>query len=101
MNGMFFDSYFTKDISNWDVSKVKDMAVMFYNAKYNQDLNNWKPLSLVEVDRTFEDYSGPIPYWANFNDNQSIKKAVEKYWLQKELDSALPSNNNSSKKIKV
>ena len=35
-------SKFNQDISNWDVSKVKNMNTMFYGcSKFNQDISNW------------------------------------------------------------
>lgn len=33
---------FNQDISNWDISYVRNMTKMFYDAKsFNQDLNKW------------------------------------------------------------
>ena len=43
MHCMFCDcDYFNKDISNWDVSNVTNMHSMFWKCKkFNQDLSNW------------------------------------------------------------
>ena len=43
MKSMFFMCYsFNQDISNWDVSNVKDMRFMFYKCdSFNQDISNW------------------------------------------------------------
>lgn len=44
MSELFEDSYFDEDISNWDVSNVKNFNHMFYCAtSFNQDLSKWKP----------------------------------------------------------
>ena len=39
MRSLFFDSYFNKDISKWNVSKVENMNYMFANSplKNNKD----------------------------------------------------------------
>jgi surface protein len=39
MSDMFFDSKFTGDISQWDVSNVTDMNMMFYNSNFNGDIS--------------------------------------------------------------
>jgi len=41
MAGMFKNSQFNGDISNWNVSKVQDMARMFKNSQFNGDISNW------------------------------------------------------------
>jgi surface protein len=38
---MFAGSEFNGDISNWDVSKVNNMAGMFKNSQFNEDISNW------------------------------------------------------------
>ena len=44
MGCMFDTSKFTGkngDISNWDVSNVEDMSCMFYRSSFNGDISNW------------------------------------------------------------
>ncbi len=42
MSWMFAYTDFDQDISEWNVSKVKDMSWMFYgSAQFNQDLSGW------------------------------------------------------------
>ena len=41
MSWMFANSEFNQDISNWNVSNVKDMYNMFYNSEFNQDIGSW------------------------------------------------------------
>ena len=41
---MFYNSEFTGengDISEWDVSNVKDMGGMFYSSLFNRDISEW------------------------------------------------------------
>jgi hypothetical protein len=45
MNEMFYESSFTGkngDISEWKVSNVTDMNRMFYNSKFKGDLSKWE-----------------------------------------------------------
>lgn len=42
MFGMFYNSKFNGDISNWDVSNVKRFDAMFRNLEFNGDISNWK-----------------------------------------------------------
>ena len=44
------------DISNWDVSNVKDMYYMFNTARsFNQPLNNWNVSKVTDMNWMFED----------------------------------------------
>ena len=45
MSGLFDDSdlfYFNGNISDWDVSNVKDMKLMFFGCDFNGDLSDWE-----------------------------------------------------------
>jgi len=42
MSYMFAHSQFNQDLSNWDVSNVKNMSYMFCNSIFNQDITRWK-----------------------------------------------------------
>jgi surface protein len=76
--GMFEDTYlFNGDISNWDVSTVKNFNQMFRNASsFNQNLNNWDVSSATQMNGMFEGavkFNGNISDWnvsqvANFHD---------------------------------
>ena len=41
MSWMFHRSAFNGDISGWDVSSVRDMAGMFYRSAFNGDISKW------------------------------------------------------------
>ena len=41
MRGVFYRSKFNGDISNWNVSNVKNMRSMFLYSKFNSDISNW------------------------------------------------------------
>ena len=41
MRGVFYRSKFNGDISNWNVSNVKNMKYMFEFSIFNNDISNW------------------------------------------------------------
>ena len=48
MSKLFFYSDFNGNISQWDVSNVKNMMNMFFNCKYfNGDISNWDVSSVT------------------------------------------------------
>ncbi len=54
MEGLFEYSMFNGDISNWDVSNVKNMHGMFYAAKeFNQALNDWDVSNVTDMSGMF------------------------------------------------
>ena len=62
---LFENSDFNGDISNWDVSNVKDMSYMFYNANsFNQDLSNWDVSNVTNMEYMF--YNSKIEESAKF-----------------------------------
>ena len=54
MDSMFFQAtVFNQDISNWNVSKVKNMDSMFRNARnFNQNLANWERIAGIDGAKT-------------------------------------------------
>ena len=54
MSGLFFDTSFNGDISEWDVSSVTDMSVMFaYTNNFNQDISDWDVSSVTNMHEMF------------------------------------------------
>ena len=55
MDHMFYEATsFNQPLNNWNVSKVKDMVFMFYNASsFNQPLNNWNVSNVTDMDSMF------------------------------------------------
>mgnify|MGYP003296493518 CR=1 FL=1 len=51
---MFHGSNFNGDISNWNVSNVIDMAMMFADSKFNQDISNWNVSKVIDMSFIFE-----------------------------------------------
>jgi surface protein len=106
MAGMFGNSVFNGDISMWDVSKVEDMNWIFMDSIFSHDLNHWKPYSLNQAVSAYDRTNAPIPYWYDSSGIgepvENIGKAIDSYWLSKELDKDL--NNNSElneKRVKI
>lgn len=58
MNSLFEDIDFDGDISNWDVSNVKDMDYMFYTSNFtgknSPGMNKWNVSNVETMDSMFE-----------------------------------------------
>ena len=54
MEGLFGDFDFNGNISNWDVSNVKDMSAMFWRCKnFNQDISRWDVSNVTDMEYMF------------------------------------------------
>ena len=65
MSYMFESSKFNGDISNWDVSNVTNMFSMFANSKFNQDISKWDVSHVIYMDYMFYDakFNQDISNW--------------------------------------
>ena len=68
MNSMFYDAKsFNCDISRWNVSNVKDMSYMFYYAEsFNSDISGWKVSEVKNMHGMFwgaKSFNGDISKW--------------------------------------
>ncbi len=65
MASMFRDSQFNGDISSWDVSKVTTMMEMFKNSQFNSDISSWKVGKVTNMADMFRDmrFNGDISGW--------------------------------------
>ena len=65
MRAMFARSKFNGDISDWDVSNVMDMHGMFYGSDFNGDISNWDVSNVKDINSMFD--SSPLennpPAW--------------------------------------
>jgi len=101
MIGMFSYSKFNGDISKWDVSSLENMFAMFMDSSFRWDISNWKPYNLKTTEQAFLNSYCPIPYWANYEDEEERNKAIKSYNLNKDLDKDLPTKNIKKKSPKV
>ena len=58
---------FNQDISNWDVSNVKDMRSMFTGCKtFNQDISKWDVSNVTDMNYMFLDCNIEDKYKPSF-----------------------------------
>jgi surface protein len=68
MRSMFARSQFNSSLANWNTSNVKNMSFMFYQSIFNQDISNWDVSNVVDISCIFalskfkEDLSNWKPY---------------------------------------
>ncbi len=65
MNNMFDSTKFNGDISRWNVSKVESMSSMFYKTIFNGDISKWDTSSLKDISYifTYSQFEGDISNW--------------------------------------
>ena len=87
MSYMFTYSKFNGDISNWDVSNVKNMQEMFYNSKFtgeNGDISNWDVSNVNNMKYMFgySYFNGDLSNWdvsnVQYMDYMFIRSPLEK-----------------------
>jgi len=104
MSKMFCYSQFNNDISDWDISNVQDMSWIFLASKFGKSLTNWKPYSLKDIGGAFYEAKCIIPYWVDllkYAPGEIRKKAIDNYYLNKELEKELSANQAKEKRIKI
>lgn len=65
MSHIFYHSDFNQDISNWDVSNVENMYAMFIYSKFNGDISNWDVSNVTDMSVMFaySKFNGDISKW--------------------------------------
>jgi len=66
MKHMFYGTAFNQDISNWNVSSVEDMTYMFGLSDFNQNINSWNTSSVQDLTGIFfgaSDFNQPLSNW--------------------------------------
>ena len=65
MGFMFSNSQFNGDISKWDVSGVTDMGFMFSNSPFNGDISKWDVSGVTDMSFMFSNspFTGDISKW--------------------------------------
>jgi len=95
MGLMFHESQFNQDISKWNVSNVINMSGIFGLSKLEHDLSDWKPSSLTSTHNLFEksklEGKQNLPYWSTV-EIEFLQQAIDAYQLQKQLKSILDTN---------
>ena len=83
---MFYKSNFNGDISNWNVSNVKDMMYMFCDSKFNGDISDWDVSKVDWFNATFKNssFNGDISKWQiNFRAKGHMDSMLEHSPLEK------------------
>lgn len=66
MSGLFGESKFNGDISNWNVSNVTSMECMFANSQFNGDISKWDVSNVTDMSYMFYknfDFESDISEW--------------------------------------
>ena len=65
MSSLFMDTEFNGDISEWDVSNVEEMSWMFQDSKFNQDISMWDVSNVRLMTEMFDGsiFNQPIGKW--------------------------------------
>ena len=65
MSALFMETDFNGDISEWDVSNVEEMSWMFQDSKFNQDISQWDVSKVRLMTEMFErsEFNQPIGKW--------------------------------------
>jgi hypothetical protein len=106
MAGLFIESDFDGDISEWDVSNVYNMAAMFAGSKFTGNLSKWEPYNLILDGAMFKNCSAPHPYWFNLTEDER-KKQIDYYRAKKQITKELGeeleinSKGNNEKRTKI
>ena len=69
MTALFLDSHFNGDISEWNVSNVDQMSFMFQDSKFNGDISLWDVSNVRLMTEMFErsEFNQPIGRWNTTN----------------------------------
>ena len=49
MSGLFYNSTFNGNISDWDVSNVTNMGSMFFRSNFNGDISKWDVSNVADM----------------------------------------------------
>ncbi len=73
MLGMFYGSSFNGDISKWNVSSVTDMSGMFWGASFNGDISKWNVSNVTDMNEMFSKsrFKGVISEWCAKNPQEA------------------------------
>ena len=63
---MFLWSKFNGDISQWNVSNVKNMSCMFQCSNFNRDISKWDVSNVTKISGMFTDCLIKKEYKPNF-----------------------------------
>ena len=73
MSSTFAFSDFNRDLTGWDVSNVTNMTAMFRHSKFNADISNWNVSNVTNMTAMFQysQFAGDISKWDIENANRS------------------------------
>jgi surface protein len=97
---MFNEAMFDGSIRNWNISSVENMYGIFCSSQFIEDLSDWKPYSAY-IENAFYECLARKPYWNSYEDLQDRKRAIDNYWIEKELSQELSKNLKLEKRMKI
>ena len=101
MNGVFRDSLFNGNIAMWNVENATELEQMFLNCPFEGDLTLWKPYKVEKLEEFMDLNKENLPYWAIYQTNVLVVKAIKSYELNEKLNQTLPDKNIKKKKPKI
>jgi hypothetical protein len=76
------------------------MNGMFYTSILSSDLSNWKPYNIKEWAGTFIKSNIAKPYWYR-HDDPNMAQLIDTYHLHKEINAELNNQSAFKKKVKI
>lgn len=97
MSFMFYGSRFNGDISGWNVSCVKKMNYMFAKSKFTKNIEAWNVKNVEEMCGILTNCNAKNPYWTEYKNIKERRIALKNYKLKNKLENKLIINKEVKK----
>ncbi len=105
MEGLFENSSFDGDISEWNVSNVTNMEGMFENSSFNGDISRWNVSNVTNMRRMFakSGFNGDISNWRISIDKTNLENTFDYFceipFTNRPIINPVVANNDNLKEI--
>jgi surface protein len=88
MHSLFHNSSFNGDISEWNVSNVKNTSLMFLGSSFNGDISKWDVSNITEMYGMFShsNFNGNLSSWSfhpNLQIDEKLHELLENSYIKK------------------